>query len=79
MLIFSQIANRKNGIIVGFRLFFGHFEQIENLKSELCNVIPICLGYIDVSNVLFFGSKPACLEGISGTYVNRQRDVGHQR
>ena len=70
--------------MVGFRLFFGHFERIENLKSklasELCNIIPICLGYINVSNVLFFfGSKPACLEGISGTYVNRQRDVGHQR
>lgn len=41
LLIFSRIVKRKKQIIVGFGLFLGHFEQIENSKnkltSELCN------------------------------------------
>lgn len=36
-LIFLRIANRKKRIMVGFALFLGHFEQIANSKSELCN------------------------------------------
>ena len=34
-LITSRIANQKKQIMVDFGLFYGHFEQIANLKSKL--------------------------------------------
>ena len=35
LLITSRITNKKKRIMVGFRLFFDHFEQIVNSKGEL--------------------------------------------
>ena len=41
-LIYSRITNQKKRIMVDFRLFFGDFKRIVNLKSELasklCNI-----------------------------------------